>query len=86
MLRGSHRFIVSILLNEYAVVVWANSPVFRVVVLIRIVFLVVGEESIELHALLEVFDGFHASDVLEEIEVTMDINASSDESMPMNAL
>ena len=65
---------------------WADSPVFRMVILIGIVLLVVGEESIELYALFEVFDGLHASDVLEEIEVTMNINASSDKSMPVNAL
>ena len=76
----------SILLNEDAIVMWADSPVFGVVVLVRIVFLVVGEEAIELYALLEVLNSLHASDVLEEVEVTMDINASSDKSMPVNAL
>ena len=76
----------SVLFNEDAIIMWADSPVFRMVVLIRIVFLVVGEESIELYALFEVLDCLHASDVLEEIEVTMNINASSDKSMPVNAL
>ena len=65
---------------------WADSPVFGVVVLIRIVFLVVGEEPIELYALLEVLDCLHASDVFEEIEIAMNINASSDKSMPVNTL
>ncbi len=34
------------------------------VVLLREVFLVVSEESVELDALLEVLDSLHASDVL----------------------
>ena len=76
----------SILLNEDAVVVRADSPVLGVVILVWIVLLVVGEEAIELHALLEVLDGLHASDVLEEIEVTVDINAGPDQSVPVNAL
>ena len=76
----------SVLFNEDAIIMWADSPVFRMVVLIRIVFLVVGEEPIELYALLEVLNSLHASDVLEEIEVAMHINASSDKSMPVNAL
>ena len=76
----------SVLVNEDTVVVRADSPVLGVVILVWIVLLVVGEETIELYALLEVLDGLHASDVLEEIEVAMHINASSDKSMPVNAL
>ena len=74
------------MLNEDAVVVRADSPVLGVIVLVWIVFLVVGEEPVELYALLEVLNSLHASDVLEEIEVAMHINASSDKSMPVNAL
>ena len=74
------------MLNEHAVVVRADSPVLGVVILIWIVLLVVGEETIELYALLKVLDGLHASNVLEEIEIAMNINASSDESVPVNAL
>ena len=73
-------------MDEYAVVVWADSPVLAVIVLISIVFLVVSEESIELNALLEVLDGLHASDVLEEIEVSVDVDASSDKSVPVDTL
>ena len=65
---------------------WADSPVFRVVVLIGIIFLVVSKEPIELDALLEVLDGFEASNVLEEVEISIDVDASSDESMPVDAL
>ena len=76
----------SVLLDEDTVVVWADSPVLTVVVLISIVFLVVGEEPIELNALLEVLDSLHASDVLQEIKVSVNVDASSDKSVPVNAL
>ena len=46
----------------------------------------VGEESIELNALLEILDGLEASNVFQEIEISVNINACSDKSMPMNAL
>ena len=48
----------SVLFNEDAIIMWADSPVFRMVVLIRIVFLVVA----------------------------IAVDASSDKSMPVNAL
>ena len=73
-------------MDEDAVVVWADSPVLAVIVLISIVFLVVSEESIELNALLEVLDGLHASDVLEEIEVSVDVDTGSDKSVPVDTL
>ena len=76
----------SVLLDEDTVVVWADSPVLTVVVLVSIVFLVVGEEPIELNALLEVLDSLHASDVLQEIKVSVNVDASSDKSMPVDAL
>jgi hypothetical protein len=65
---------------------WANSPVFRVVVFVGIILLVVCEESIELDALFEVFDGFEASNVLEEIEISEYVDACSDESVPVDTL
>ena len=74
------------MLDEDAIVVRADSPVLGVVILVWIVLLVVGEETIELDALLEVLDGLHASDVLQEIEVTVHINAGSDQSVPVHAL
>lgn len=76
----------SVLLDEDAVVMWRNSPVLGVVILIWIVFLVVGEESIELYALLEILNGLEASDVLQEIEVSVNVDAGSDESVPVDAL
>ena len=76
----------SVLLDEYAVVMWANSPVLRVVVLVTIILLVVGEEPIELYALFEVLDGLHASDVLEEIKVSVNVDAGSDKSVPVDTL
>ena len=76
----------SILLNEDTVVVRAHSPVLGVVILVWIILLVVGEKTIELYALLEVLDGLHASDVFEEVEITVNINASPDQSVPVNTL
>ena len=46
----------------------------------------VCEEGVELNALLEILDGFHASDLLQEIEVTVHIDACTDESVPVDAL
>ena len=44
----------SLLVNEDVVVVRRHPPVFVVIVLLRIVFLVLGEECIQRHTLLEV--------------------------------
>ena len=65
---------------------WADSPVLAVVVLVSIILLMISEEPIELNALLEVLDGLHASDILEEIEVAVNVDASSDKSVPVDAL
>lgn len=46
----------------------------------------ISEESIKLNALFEVLHCFHASDLLQEIEVAIYINACSDKSMPMYTL
>ena len=46
----------------------------------------ISKERIQVQALLEVLNGFHASQVLEEIEVAVDVNAGPDESVPMDAL
>ncbi len=56
------------------------------VVFIREVFLVVSEEGVQLDALLEVFDGFCASDLLQEIEVSVHVDASSNQSVPVHTL
>ena len=74
------------MLDENAVVVWADSPVLRVVVLVAIILLVVGEEPIKLNALLEVFDGLHAPDVFQEVEVAVNVDACSDKSVPVHTL
>jgi hypothetical protein len=47
---------------------------------------VVGEEGIQLEALLEVFDGFEATDILEEVEVAVGVDAGADQSVPVDAL
>ena len=46
----------------------------------------VGEERVELNALFEVLYGFEATDVFEEVEVAVSVNACADESVPMDAL
>ena len=56
------------------------------VVLVGVVLLVVGKEIIELDALSEVLVCLHASDVLEHVEVTVHVDARSNQSMPVNAL
>ena len=63
-----------------------HSPVLTVIVFLGVIFLVVGEEGIELDALLEILYCFHASDLLEKVEVAVNIDACSDKSMPMHAL
>ncbi len=68
------------------VVVWAHSPVFGMIVLVRVVFLVVGEEVVKLDGLFEVLHGLHASDVLQEIEVSVDVDSCSDQSVPVHGL
>ena len=56
------------------------------VVFVGIVLLVVGEERIELEALLEVLRGLEATDVLEHVEVTVGVSASLDKSVPVDTL
>ena len=46
----------------------------------------VSEERIELDALFEVFYGFKAADVLEEVEVAVGVHASANQSVPVDAL
>ena len=54
----------SVGVGENVVVVRGNSPVFAVIVLVRVVFLVVCEKGIKLNALLEVLGSFDATNVL----------------------
>ena len=56
------------------------------IILVWEVFLVVGEEVIKLKALLEILYGFEASDLLEEVEISINVDACSDKSMPVNTL
>ena len=63
-----------------------HSPVLTMVVLLWEVFLVVSEEVIELNALSEVFDCFHAPDLFKEVEVSIHIDAGKDQSVPLHAL
>jgi hypothetical protein len=46
----------------------------------------ISEEVVELNALFEVFDCFHASDLLEEVEVAVYVDTGTNESMPVDAL
>jgi len=72
--------------NEDVIVVGRHSPVLAVVVFVRVVLLVVGEEGVELEALLEVLGGLQASDVFQHVEVTVRVCASLDKSVPVDAL
>jgi hypothetical protein len=64
----------------------AHSPVLTVVVLVGEVLFVVGEERVQLQALLEVFDCFEATNVLEEVKVAVSVDAGADQSVPVDAL
>ena len=64
----------------------AHSPILTVVVLVREVLFVVGKERVELQALFEVFDGFKATNVLEEVKVAVSVDAGADQSVPVDAL
>ena len=76
----------SLLANEDVVVVGGHPPVFVVIVLLGIVFLVLGEESIQRHTLLEVLCRLEALDVFQELEVSVSINTGSNDSLPVDAL
>ena len=74
------------MLNKNAIVVWRDSPVLGAVIFVREVLLVIGEEAVQLYALFEVLDSLHASEILKELKVAINVNASSDHSVPMDAL
>ena len=76
----------SLLVNEDVVVVGGHSPVFVVIVLLGIVFLVLREECIKRHALLEVLCCLETLDVFQELEVSVSINTGSNDSLPVDAL
>ena len=46
----------------------------------------VSEEGVKLDALLEILYSFCASDLLKEIKVTINVDTSSDKSVPMDTL
>ena len=56
------------------------------VVFLWVILLVIGEEAIELDALFEVLCCFETLDVLEEVKVSVRVNAGADESVPVDAL
>ena len=76
----------SVSVNKNAVVVRGNSPVLAVVIFLGVVLLVIGEEIVKLKALLEVLSGFEAADILEELEVAESVDASTNKTVPVNAL
>ena len=79
-------YIRSLCVYKDIVVVGRDAPVLAMVILLRVVFLVVREEGVELKTLLEVLDGLEASDVLGEVEVAVSVYASSDQPVPVDAL
>ena len=56
------------------------------VVFLWVILLVIGEETVELDALFEVLRCLEAFDILEEFKVAVGVDASSDESMPVDTL
>ena len=76
----------SVLVIEDTVVVWGNSPVLSSIVFVWIVFLVVGEEVVQLDALSEILLCLKASDMLHHIEVAEDVHAGAHQPVPVHAL
>ena len=76
----------SLRVQKHVVVVGGYSPVLAVIVLVREVLLVISEESVQLETLLKVLNSFEATNVLEEVEVAVSVDAGTDESVPVNAL
>ena len=74
------------MVDEHAVVVRGDSPVLGMIVFVGEVLLVVGKERVQLHALPEVLNCLEASDVLQELKVTVNVNAGADQSVPVHAL
>ena len=72
--------------DKHVVVVWGYSPVLASIVLLWVVFLVVGEESVELVALLKVVDSLKTADVLHEIKISKSVDACTHKSVPVNTL
>ena len=46
----------------------------------------IGEERIELKTLLEVLSGFHATNVLKEIEIAVSVDARAHKAVPVHTL
>ena len=76
----------SLRVQKHIVVVGGYSPVLAVIVLVREVLLVISEEGVQLETLLKVLNSFEATNVLEEVEVAVSVDAGTDESVPVNAL
>ena len=76
----------SVFVNEDVVVVWGDPPVYVVVVLLWVVFLMLGKESIERHALLEVLRGLQTFDVFKELKVSVGVYTGADNPLPVDAL
>ena len=56
------------------------------IVLVRVVLLVVGEERVELQALLEVLGRLQATNVFQHVEVAVRVCAGLDQAVPVHAL
>ena len=56
------------------------------VVFLRVVFLVLGEECIQRYALLEVLCCLKTLDIFQEFEVPISVHACSNYSLPVDAL
>ena len=76
----------SLLVYEYVVVMRRHPPVLVVVVFLRVVFLVLGEECIQRYTLLEVLCCLKTLDIFQEFEVPISVHACSNYSLPVDAL
>ena len=77
---------ISVSVDKDIVVVRGDPPVLTVVILLGEVFLMIGEEPVQLDALLEVLSRLEASNILEEIKVAVCVDARLDHSVPVDAL
>ena len=63
-----------------------DPPIFVVVVLLWVVFLMLGKERIERHALLEVLSGLQTFDVFKELKISVGVYTGADNPLPVDAL
>lgn len=63
-----------------------DSPVLTVIVFVGEVLFMVSEVRVKLEALFEVLNRLEAANVLQKIKVAVCVDASTDKSVPVDAL